>query len=797
MEKKANKPTLVFFQWKHDGLPKFLQLHTALHVKCLSESFHVILINEDCDYQQICDMYQPDLCLFESGYKSNISRKPIIKNTSAYPQIPKLGFHNGDSWCDCRVGFISDMAHWGIETFFSICTTTAEHTRELSENLFVWPNFIDGDVYRDYGQPKSIPVLFNGLVNTLYPWRQKINRIVSNCYPSLIFPHLGYESHSPVMFHGEQYARTINASWFSPACGTLAKEIVRKHFEIPGSKSCLVTEKTPSVEAAGFIDMQNCVFADERDILDKLDYLFRKPDELQQIINEGYTLVHARHTLKQRDQIFQWFNLYRNRKSGEKIVQLSPFEPLKVVEKSSGITNTPIVCNGLHLVLFRDGDQKLWAGKYQEAEGLYLKCLNYIPWMSEPKLKLAICYLYKGDVENALNWIKHPIQSNLGLYSRAFDSDPVEWAYFIICLLCQGNLNEAIIRASQFPTLYHPELVRTRWIIDYLQNKAGKFPAPESHPSKHRYSIHQLPHVSLVDWINNLCTMLKNCQQDRYAEIIGRLVSLTEETSEKPQKVPEQTVTLLKKHLLRIRIAWIHKLNDLFEVLDVPNRRKGLPSINLQDYIVRLAKWTKIESTKKTILNPLRNLKGNGSSNNWSNEQNGNEFSQAIQYFLAKEEIKTVIIIGTSIDLLGTKEIFTNKQRILDQPLVFFINTEPSEIQDNRGQHYSFQYYEVRPGTAVSLPSAIASCVRTIKQKNSISRFDLALINSLQLKELEELQEPTFIILKEVNTLKNYQNKQNIISNSRYTLVDQNPLDGGGYAVFRKANTPASLYSQL
>src|SRR4051812_8609575 len=128
MDKKNNKPKLVFFQWNHEGLPKFLQLHMQLHVKCLLEFFDVILINKDCDYQQICDIYHPDLTLFESGFKSSISRRINIKNIFVYPEIPKIGLYNGDGWCACRVGFFSDMNHWGIETFFSISTSAAEHT---------------------------------------------------------------------------------------------------------------------------------------------------------------------------------------------------------------------------------------------------------------------------------------------------------------------------------------------------------------------------------------------------------------------------------------------------------------------------------------------------------------------------------------------------------------------------------------------------------------------------------------------------------------------------------------------
>src|SRR5689334_9104787 len=74
------KPRLVFFQWNHQYLPLFLQLHMQQHVKCLAEFFEVTVISKDCDYIEICDKYQPDLALFESGYESYISKRITIKN---------------------------------------------------------------------------------------------------------------------------------------------------------------------------------------------------------------------------------------------------------------------------------------------------------------------------------------------------------------------------------------------------------------------------------------------------------------------------------------------------------------------------------------------------------------------------------------------------------------------------------------------------------------------------------------------------------------------------------------------
>lgn len=605
MGSKKNKPILVFFQWNHAGLPMFLKLHMQLHVKCLSQFFDVILINHNCDYREICDKYQPDLALFESGYRTSISKKITIKNTNAYPEIPKLGLHNGDAWCECRTGFISDMAHWGIDTFFTIGTTTAEHTPEIAENLFVWPNFIDDTIYRDYGQYKIVPVLFNGYINPLYPWRQNIFKIVSRCYPSFIFPHLGYENHSPKMIHGEEYSRAINASWFVPTCGTLAKEVVRKHFEIPGSKSCLITEKSASLEAAGFIDMENCVFADEKNILDKIDHLFKNKNELEKIIENGYQLVHSHHTLKQRDQISQWFHLNSNLKSNQEIVQINPFGSLQIVDKSVNFKKPHLVCHGLDLELLRKGDEKLASGKYDDAEALYLSCLNYIHWMSEPKLKLAICSLYKGNAQKAGVYCSETLKNILRDY-RAVDPDPVEWAYYIISLLCQGKLNRAIIRANQFPLLHHLELERIRWVINYIQGKEVTIPLVEE-TFKSRYSIHKLPQLNFLDWINNLSMMAKACKQKYLIKLLDELILPGKRLSENSRK--NALKNAIKANVLELRIKYLEKVNYFFEALNIPNPRPELPAISEMDYVIRIARVMRINYFKRFLLKKISYLK--------------------------------------------------------------------------------------------------------------------------------------------------------------------------------------------
>jgi len=516
----SSKPTLTFFQYQYDNrLPSFLLTHKDEHVRCLSQFFNVVVIDYDCDYQQICDIYEPDLALFESGVPFPSCNRPKITNPRACPQTPKLGFMHSDAFCIGRAGFLSDMDHLGIETYFAIATRAAENTPVIADSLFIWPNFVNAEVYRDYDLWKSIPVLFVGNSTALYPWRQKMARIIPKHYPSMICTHPGYSPQKKQQQTrvGESYARMLNASLFVPSCGTLAKEVVRKHFEVPACKACLVAEPSRTLEAAGFIDMVNCVLAEEHDVLDKLSFLFQNPDELERIIQAGYDLVHQHHTIKQRDQILQWYELNKILQPHEKIVQPGPFEPLRVVDRSYGRGASDLVPEGLHLQILRQGDRLLGQHDYAGAERCYLRCLQHIPYLPEPKVRLALCNLHKGNAKRALSWISEPIQFTLSEY-RALDPDPVEWAYFIISTICSGNLREAAKRGDQFVWLRHPELDRARRATMILSGQAMALPREDGPPQRYRRSIHQLAKTSDEEWFVTLCDLLGACNRHELAE---------------------------------------------------------------------------------------------------------------------------------------------------------------------------------------------------------------------------------------------------------------------------------------
>ncbi len=455
------KPRLLFLQWDH--LPnatasRFLLQHMQLHVRALATHFDVTVVNNDCDYDEVCDLHQPDMVLFEAGYRSHGSRRIKITGTGAHPKIPKLGLHNGDPWCDRRAGFIADMDRWGVGAYCSVATQMGVYTPAIADNLFIWPNFIDTETFRDHGLSKVIPVMMTGQSYGLYPWRKAVfDRIGAN-YPTLFTPSFAYESaDASRALTGMDYARALNASYVAPSCGTMGYEVVRKHFEIPGAGCLLMTERSAALQAAGFIDGVNCIFVDENDVLDRLDALFADRPRLAQITAAGQALVHDRHTLAHRPQIRQWYELQSRRAPGERIVQETPFSDLALAPDTSRHLVSAAADHGLdrqHLML---AAAALSQGRVEQARSHYRTCLGYVTYLPEARFGLALCDLAQGRAEEALAWAAGLIESSIEGYG-AEDPDPLDWALYLVALICNGQSAQAVAIRDRYPNVAHPQL---------------------------------------------------------------------------------------------------------------------------------------------------------------------------------------------------------------------------------------------------------------------------------------------------------------------------------------------------
>jgi glycosyl transferase family 1 len=714
-------PKLVFFRWTRAGLPHFIQQHLEEQLRCLRQHFDVVVIDDDCDYGEVCETHRPDMTLFESGVYAGPRR---ITNTSACPEVPKVGFYNGDAYCATRSVFLSDMERWGVETFFTLSVAMAEYTPDIADRLFVWPNFVDADVYRDYGQAKTIPVLFTGSQAAHYPWRSRVHSIVTQHYPCLTTPHAGWfdDKGAGRMVHGGRYASLLNSAAVAPTCGTIAREAIRKHFEIPAARTCLVTERTASIEAAGFVDMENVVFAEPGEVMDKLDHLFANPEELQRITDAGYELVHSRHTMAQRDQLLQWLRLHQTAEPGQSIVQDGPFQPLRLTS-ASGARNSHAISGALDRTLLREGERLLEHGRHEAAEERFMRCLNY-HFMPEPVLGLARRHLHGGDAGAAIGWVRQTIERSL-VDHGAQDPDPVEWAFFVRALLCQGKVDEAAQRAAQFSWMSHVELERIRHVAFALAG-LDRSPAASGAPNRaDRRSVHVLPDRGERAWVNDLCAMLDACGQ-------GRLVDAVRAGSPAPDRVGTTSAGA--------GATGAQVLPLVAEPYLARARQQARSELR--------SRWQKLAAKAPHAV--VRNL-------------------------LQKEDVHNALLLGASATARCTRAVLTGLRSNPGNPRIYWLNDATPRLLPGRGR---------RPGERLADAAALAS-----KRDEHGNAFDVVVVggsSELERDEREILTTAQFVVLTQINRSTTQRIHSGLIQDRAYALVTHHPSHDGGYSVFRK-----------
>jgi hypothetical protein len=766
------KPRVLFFRMTRQGLPAFIRLHLQEQVRCLEQFFDVTVIDGFCDYGRLCDEHQPELSIFESGVYVG---PRVIINTSAHPQIPKLGFCHCDAYCETREVFIADMAAWGVEDFFTLSVSLASYTPALADQMFVWPNFVEPKIFHDYGLPKVIPVLITGSQATHYPWRNAVNQIAAQHYPTLQSPHFGWFNAQKTtrMHSGESYARLINAALVAPTCGTIANEIVRKHFEIPACNTCLITQRTHALEAAGFLDLVNCVFVEETEALDKLDWIFQNPEECQRISRAGHELVHARHTIQARDQIYQWFLLKKQLKPYQRIVQPGPFLPLTIVNRDSGIRNGHIKCGALDRMLLAKGDEHLWAGRYDEAEKFYYQCLNYHK-MPEPKLRLAWCSLYQGKAEAGIRWLWEQIQGVHVGFANA-EPDPVEWAYYIVALLCLGKTSEAVIRAGQFKSLRHSELERVRAVVRTLAVQSRPFSASRIQAG-FRLSVHQLPDRTLEIWLNDLRKMLKACHQAELARKLTASAVEIEMTAGTKGPVTEVSTSELAPKAVSAE-GGTNRPVELSGWDEIP------PAPQTVKHHVELFRWVRRQGGR--VQRRYLRVVSAAISRVWPAKASlpeSKDLAGILRQMLSKEDIKSGLLIGAAHGEINTEAFVAGMGENPNKPLTVCLSFSAATFRKIQKRMVKNSKVHCR-----FIPSG-CPWVNTGEE-----HFDVIVIAGSELPEAFQLFGPLkakFVVLDDINAAHIFRLGQSLLVNHNYRLSFQNPASRGGYAIFSRLDDP-------
>lgn len=511
------KPRLVWFRSVRAGLPPFLSDHLAEQVRTMSRFFDVHVLDALADYDEVCDRLEPDLSLFESGVYVGERQ---IRNTSAHPEVPKVGFLHADAFDASRAAFIADMERWGVNSFFTTSMSMADYTPEIADRLFVWPNTVEASMYMGLENPKIASVLLTGSRAPHYPWRNAVARAVEDRFTTMKMPHFGWagERGTDRMARGREYARLLGSAVFVPSCGTMARDLVRKHLEIPAAGACLVTERTPAVEAAGFRDMVNCVFAEADDVVDRLEALLADPALLEQVTAAGTELVFGHHAAEHRDQLLQWYRIVSELGEDTRVEQSWPDGRLLPRRAQASGATGAIAVRGIDRDDVRAGWVAVRHGDVPSARKAFLRALNYY-FVPEAAVGMVYASLLAGDPRAAQEWVSRLLVTTFSHYS-APEPDPVFWACQIRVHLCSGDRVAAREAALRFPRLQHTELERMRCaVLAEARANDGR-----ERPWASRPSIAPVPLPSEGEWEAQLKAMTAACGGPSTSSLVSRVL---------------------------------------------------------------------------------------------------------------------------------------------------------------------------------------------------------------------------------------------------------------------------------
>ena len=445
-------------------------VHIYKMEKAYRNFFDVTVIDYPCDYNEVVERFHPDLTLF---HIIDLSCNFLgIKNVKLNNSIPKVGMTIIDSGDASRGTLFRFMENVGIDTFFFSGVGLGEFFPEARDNFYYYPHFIDPDINYNYGFEKYIPVLLTGNFGSkFYDWRDKIVHPLMANFPTLYFRHPGYFTKSDIpdilRVHGEKYFKTLSASWIAPTCGSIKNTLVMKHLEIPGAGCCLVCEESNTVKLYGFKDLENCVFSQPYNIVDKIRYLFQNPHILDSITQNGYELVHSYHTFKQRPQILQWLELHKMMKNEQKIIQPTILGNLELINIYSE-KDTILIRGANEVKLLTNIDDCIHEGKYSKATDGCINIINIAEYIHDAKLRLYIIHMLNKRKVYAFKIIKILIGFKMEFNLMP---DPINMCFFILHLLSTKNLDKAVYYSCIGISRRRKELDYVRLLSFYLKDE--------------------------------------------------------------------------------------------------------------------------------------------------------------------------------------------------------------------------------------------------------------------------------------------------------------------------------------
>jgi hypothetical protein len=412
-------------------------------VKDIPERFHHFLLHNTLRWlEEYFDVFSIELI------RKQRIEVPDLTEVIFLQVIPELGWTDYEYVFERRniplVVYLSmdsiSPSRYAVFTFAKELKADAYFTNDLSmgfrypkfrNKLFYLPWFVlSKDLSAFHEVNKDIFMLLVGHNNGTYPWRNTIFPKLRNFYP---VEQLAYFNK-----YGKDYLHLLSMAKYIPTDGGFGRILVNKHFEIPASFSCLITQPSEAVSVAGFKDMTNCIMAENFDeIVRKVEICEKRPEVYSSIVKNGYELVLNHHTEKNRPQLYEWYLLYKDGGKEEKILQTGPFDQLI-------LGSSPYLkCFDLHFtddaVITREIDnlieRKDYHLAYQKCEFLINEYLEYSP---DFLVRKAIVCLHTNKLREAVKSLWRLMNFEL-YFTRARKPEPVEWSLLLLLLFFAGR----------------------------------------------------------------------------------------------------------------------------------------------------------------------------------------------------------------------------------------------------------------------------------------------------------------------------------------------------------------------
>lgn len=98
----------------------------------------------------------------------------------------------------------------------------------------------------------------------------------------------------------DDYIKMLNTYLCALTGSTFRKHLLGKYFEIPGSGSLLIADRTKDSDLAGFVPGENFIDVSQENVVDVIKAVCRNPSKYWDIRRRGWEFIRNEHTLEKR-----------------------------------------------------------------------------------------------------------------------------------------------------------------------------------------------------------------------------------------------------------------------------------------------------------------------------------------------------------------------------------------------------------------------------------------------------------------------------------------------------------------